>query len=144
MQKPEKILRVLIVEDTPERQDILQKLFRDHAWVLVHTADRAVRLLENFPFDLIALDYNIAGNDTGEVIAKCISGSKNRKAHVIIHSMNPTGRARMSAFLPDADIVPISKMIKSNAVFKKIREQLLYGADIDWASVFRKAERPVI
>ena len=32
------VLRILIVEDTPERQGWLQQLYRDHAWVLVRRA----------------------------------------------------------------------------------------------------------
>lgn len=34
------VLRILIVEDTPERQGWLTGLYREHAWVLVHTAGR--------------------------------------------------------------------------------------------------------
>ena len=51
------MLRVLIVEDRAERQEVLRQLFRDHAWVLVHTAARAVRLVQAYRFDLVALDY---------------------------------------------------------------------------------------
>ena len=54
-------MRILILEDTPERQEILKQLYRDHAWVLVHTAQRAIRLLEAFEFDLVSLDYDLAG-----------------------------------------------------------------------------------
>jgi hypothetical protein len=47
------VLRILIVEDTPERQQWLTGLYREHAWVLVHTAARAVRLVNAYDFDLI-------------------------------------------------------------------------------------------
>jgi hypothetical protein len=60
------LLRILIVEDTPERQEWLTGLYRDHAWVLVHTAVRAVRLVNAYDFDLISLDYNLAGPANGD------------------------------------------------------------------------------
>ena len=50
------MLKILIVEDQPERQEILKQLCRHHAWVLAHTAARACRLIEAYEFDLIFLD----------------------------------------------------------------------------------------
>src|SRR5215472_15565563 len=64
------VLRILIVEDTPERQGWLTGLYREHAWVLVHTAARADRLLNAYDFDLISLDYNLAGPDNGAAVAR--------------------------------------------------------------------------
>ncbi|MBN1999543.1 hypothetical protein JW935_18460 [candidate division KSB1 bacterium] len=139
MEIPKKILRILIVDYTPERRKILKNLYRDHAWVLVHTATRAIRLLDSYRFDLISLDYNIAGIKTGEEIADFKSRSENARAKVIIHSMNPRGREKIAALLQNADIVPISKMVKNNKVFKKIRSQLLHGPDLDWSAVFDKS-----
>ncbi len=52
-------LRILIVENSPARQKTLKNLFRDHAWILVNTARRALKLIEVFDFDLIALDYDL-------------------------------------------------------------------------------------
>jgi DNA-binding response OmpR family regulator len=69
------VLRVLIVEDTVERQGWLQSLYREHAWVLVHTAARAVRLLHAYDFDLISLDFNLAGPDNGEAVARASTAS---------------------------------------------------------------------
>ena len=59
-------LKVLVVENTPERQKVLKNLFRDHAWILVNTARRAMRLIQVYDFDLISLDYNLDGEDTGD------------------------------------------------------------------------------
>ena len=53
-------LRILIVEDTPERQEVLTSLCKEHAWIMVHTAPRALKLLEAYDFDLIFLDYDLA------------------------------------------------------------------------------------
>lgn len=133
-----KTLRILIVEDTSERQEILRNLFRDHAWILVHTADRAIRLLNAYDFDLISLDFDLAGTKRGDEVALAISHSRNTKTKVIIHSMNPLGVERIMALLPHANHVPISKMIKNNSIFKRLRQELLKGVDIDWAFVFRR------
>ena len=131
-----KILKVLIVEDTPERQEVLKSLYREHAWILVHTADRAIRLLSVYAFDLISLDFDLAGDKKGDVVASFISCSRNSKTKVIVHSMNPQGAAKISEFLPNAIHVPLSKMTKTNRIFKRLRQELSKGADINWAFVF--------
>ena len=131
-----KILRILIVEDTPERQEILRSLFKDHAWVLVNTAKRAIRLLSVYDFDLIFLDFDLAGDKKGDEVASFISCSRNSKTKVIVHSMNPQGAAKISEFLPNAIHVPLSRMTKTNRVFKRLRQELSEGVDINWAFVF--------
>lgn len=132
-----KALRILIVEDTPERQEILRNLFRDHAWVLVHTTDRAIRLLSVYDFDLISLDFDLAGDKKDDEVASFISRSRNSETKVIVHSMNPQGADKFSRFLPNAVHVPLSKMTKTNRAFKRIREELSKGVGINWAFVFR-------
>jgi len=137
------ILKILIVEDTPERQEILKKLYKDHAWVLAHTAQRAVKLLSVFEFDLISMDYNLAGPDCGDSIASFIPESINAESKILIHSMNKQGADKIKKFLPNADYVPVSKLTKTNQIFKKIKSELKKGPEIDWAFVFsRKTSLP--
>lgn len=130
--------RILIIEDTIERQNILKKLYKDHAWVLVHTAARAIRLLEVYQFDLISLDYDLAGERKGDEIAEFITKSINVDTKVIVHSMNSIGAQKIKVILPDADVVPLSKMIRNNVTFKRLYEELKKTTDINWASVFSK------
>jgi CheY-like chemotaxis protein len=125
-------LRVLIVEDTPERQKILKNLFRDHAWVLVHTARRALILLEHFDFDLLSLDYDLAGPEKGSEIASYIAQLRKEKIQVLIHSMNSKGAQQIIQILPHAVWVPISKMVKNNRIFKNIREGINNRGEISW------------
>lgn len=132
------VLRVLIVEDTPDRQQVLRSLARDHAWVLVHTADRAICLLDAYDFDLILLDFDLAGTKRGDSVAESLARSRNAGSKVIVHSMNAPGAHQIAAFLPDAERVPISRMTASNNVFRRIRQELAKGVDIDWATVFGK------
>src|SRR5689334_4011682 len=70
------MLCVLIVEDTLDRQATLMSLYRDHAWILVHTARRACRMLDAYDFDLVSLDYNLAGPGDGTTIAAHLRGSR--------------------------------------------------------------------
>ena len=131
-------LRVLIVENSPERQKALRNLFRDHAWIVVNTARRAFPLIEVFDFDLIALDYDLDGEETGEKIAEFITRSRNANARVWVHSMNVQGVVRIQKYLPDSVAVPFSKIIRNNQTFKRLRQSINEGIEIDWAFVFKR------
>jgi CheY-like chemotaxis protein len=127
-------LRVLIVEDTPERQEVLRGLFRDHAWITVHTAARAICLVEAYDFDLIALDYDLAGPGKGDEVASVIPGSRNAGATVIVHAMNSKGAERIVALLPKAKLLPLSRITRNNRTFKRLRSELAEGR---YAGIFR-------
>lgn len=131
-------LRVLIVEDAPARQEVLTRLCKDHAWILAHTARRAISLAKASEFDLILLDYDLAGVEKGDAMAAAIAQSPNREAQVIVHAMNVIGAQKIQALLPQADLVPLSRMTKNNATFKRLRAQLAEGADIDWRFIFQR------
>jgi CheY-like chemotaxis protein len=129
------VLRILIVEDTPERQEWLTGLYKEHAWVLVHTAARAVRLVNAYDFDLISLDYNLAGPDNGSAVAEAISRSRNANTAVLVHSMNPRGAARLAELLPRAVCVPVGSLVKTNAIARRVREALRRGVPADWQAL---------
>jgi CheY-like chemotaxis protein len=129
-------LRILIVEDTPSRQEVMTRLCKDHAWVLVHTARRAVTLIHAYEFDLIFLDYDLAGPEKGDAVAAALAQPPSRETRVIVHAMNAAGAQKIQALLPQADLVPLSRMTKDNATFKRLKNQLAKGADIDWQSIF--------
>lgn len=133
------IIKVLIVEDSLERQKILINLFKHHAWVLANTAIRAIRLLEAYEFDLIFLDYDLSGPIKGDEVARFISKKDDCSPRVIIHSMNDPGVKRILKYLPNATSIPISKVIRNNFTFKKIRTELAKGPDIDWNKIFKKS-----
>jgi CheY-like chemotaxis protein len=131
---------VLIVEDTPERQGVLTSLYRDHAWVLVHTARRAISLLDAFDFDIVSLDFNLAGELTGADVARALAAKQLGRrepatvpCRVLIHSLNPRGAEQIHALLPDARVLPVSKVARSNAQIKRHRAGLLLqGAAYDF------------
>ncbi|MDJ0714345.1 MAG: response regulator [Prochloraceae cyanobacterium] len=126
-------LRVLIIEDTEERQKILTSLYRSHAWILVKTGQRAIKLINAYDFDLISLDYNLPGGLNGADIAEIISKSRNKNARLIIHSLNPKGVKKIALILPDGIIYPVAKMVKSNQHFKYLRNKIeTDGVSFDW------------
>lgn len=128
------MLRVLIVEDIDPRQKILTSLYRSHAWVLVNTGQRAIKLILAYDFDIISLDYNLRGDFNGADVAEEIMRSRNQNTKVIIHSMNPKGAMQIKQILPHAVCYPISKMVRSNTAFKYLRERIdELGTNWDWA-----------
>ena len=130
---PNRPLRVLIVEDTPERQDILTALYRQHAWILAHTGPRAIMLLRAYDFDIVSLDYNLGGELTGEDVAEFLASAPGKALRIIIHSMNPDGAARIKTLLPEAILYPVHRMVRSNRIFKKLQESIsAEGVAYEW------------
>lgn len=126
-------LRVLIVEDTKERQQILISLYKKHAWVLVNTGERAVKLLNSYDFDIVSLDYNLGGQLDGASVAQNLKYSRNKHVRVIIHSLNPRGANKILSILPHAIIYPVAKIVRSNKVFKYIKSKIdELGHAYDW------------
>jgi CheY-like chemotaxis protein len=128
-------LRVLIIEDTEERQKVLTSLYRSHAWILVNTGHRAITICNAYDFDIISLDYNLRGDLNGADVAKAIKCSRNKNVRLIVHSLNPKGVKQILDILPNAIPYPVSKMIRSNRIFKHIKAQIdELGADYDWSN----------
>ena len=126
-------LRVLIIEDTPERQKILTSLYREHAWLLVNTGPRAIKLLAAYDFDIISLDYNLRGELDGADVARALKSSRNKDARIVVHSLNPKGVKRILHILPAAIPYPVSKMVRRNSAFKRLRAKIdEFGAAYDW------------
>lgn len=126
-------LRVLLIEDTPERQQILTSLYKAHAWILVNTGPRAITLLKAYDFDIISIDYNLRGELDGLEVAQALKCSRNKNARIIVHSLNPKGVKSILEILPDAIPYPVSKMVRSNKTFKYLRGQIdELGAAYNW------------
>jgi CheY-like chemotaxis protein len=135
-------LRVLLVEDTEARQGVLTQLYRAHAWVLVTTGPRAVALLRAFEFDLVSLDYNLRGELRGTDVAHALAASRNAGARVVIHSLNPRGVEALRVILPDAVVYPVSRMAKTHAHLKWLRQQIdEQGVAFDWRDRRPRRER---
>jgi CheY-like chemotaxis protein len=126
-------LRVLLVEDTEERQRVLTALYRAHAWVLVNTGRRAVTLLKAYDFDVVSLDYNLRGELTGADVAEALARSRNRSARVVIHSQNPIGAEKIAQRLPGAVFYPVSRVVRSNQTARRLRAAIdQFGVAFAW------------
>jgi DNA-binding response OmpR family regulator len=112
---------VLLVEDTPDRQEILTSLYKNQAWILVHTGRRALTLLSAFVFDIVSIDYNLGDDLTGVDVVRALRQSESAGCLVVVHSLNPRGAAEILAIAPEAIAYPVSKMARSNAVMKTLR-----------------------
>ncbi|MGB3695590.1 MAG: cyclic-phosphate processing receiver domain-containing protein [Spirulinaceae cyanobacterium] len=127
------LLRVLLIEDTQERQKILTSLYRNHAWILVKTGHRAIKLINAYDFDIISIDYNIGGELNGADVALALKDSRNRNSRMIVHSLNPKGAKSILTILPQAIYYPVSKMVRSNQKFKYLRQKIEeLGVDYNW------------
>ena len=132
--QPKNTLRVLLVEDTKDRQHILTSLYKKHAWILVNTGERAITLLNAYDFDIVSLDYNLGGQLNGADVAKVLKYSRHKNVRVIVHSLNPRGAKVIASILPDAIIYPVAKMVRSNKLFKYLRNRIdELGQDYDWS-----------
>lgn len=100
--------RILILEDDPERHRAFRKRLCDP--VIVTTAAECIRLLEAEDWDECYLDHDLGGRvyvesgpGTGYEVACWLEANPARMPkRVVLHSLNPAGRARMKAALPDA------------------------------------------
>ena len=70
-------------------------------------------------------------------MAAAIAQSPKREAKVIVHAMNAMGAQKIQALLPQAYLVPLSRITKDNATFKRLRIALANGPDVDWISLFK-------
>jgi CheY-like chemotaxis protein len=129
-------LRILIVEDTPSIQEVLTRLCKDHAWLLVHTTRRAISLVQAYEFDLAFLDYDLAGPEKGDAVAAALSACRRRNPRVIVHTQNAAEAGKIQKSLPQADLVPFARLTRDNAICKRFTEELRKGAVIDWRLVF--------
>lgn len=98
-------MRILIVDDEPQRHDLFMKrLGTVHDLVIVNNYASAVHQLEGAPFDLVHLDYDLdefvqnpvdAGpygkEKTGFDVARYMAGMVKSKwpKKVVVHSLNP-------------------------------------------------------
>ncbi|MEX2664240.1 cyclic-phosphate processing receiver domain-containing protein [Candidatus Uabimicrobium amorphum] len=131
-----KILRILIVEDLPERQQQICNMYKEHAWVTTTISTHAIRLVNAYDFDLIHLDYNLAEQTTGLEVAECLAKSRNAQTQVVIHSMNPDGAKKMSQLIVNVEVIPISKLLKKDIYTKRLKEQLK-KEQVNWNYVFK-------
>jgi len=104
-------MRLLMLEDDPERVKHFYEMFEDQCLVIVNSADDAISFVTTSKFDAIFLDHDLGGKtyvdsdnkNTGYQVAKVIPQSINSTTPIIIHSWNGVGAKRMQNALKDQD-----------------------------------------
>ena len=98
-------MKVLILEDSEERITWFKSKFPSAD--IVGTADEAIRLLDTAPYDVIFLDHDLApihyegynpinDEDSGRKVTRwLISGTAQKSARFVVHSLNAPGAAAM-------------------------------------------------
>ena len=107
-------MKILILEDDPERQQAFRENNVGVDVVIVDTTAEAIRLLQEQCWDIAFLDHDLGGQimvasgpGTGYEVATWLEEHpKSMPDIVIVHSFNPGGREKMCAALPKALAIP--------------------------------------
>lgn len=101
-------MRVLVVDDSEERQVWFAREWKGHEVVAAVSALEATRALEGDRFDVVTLDYDLGDcSPCGSVVAHFIAHDlppEKRPGQIILHSANPIGARDMATRLHDAGI----------------------------------------
>jgi len=101
-------MRVLILDDSEERQAQFARQWEGHEVVAAVSALEATRALEGERFDVVTLDYDLGDfSPCGSMVAYYIAHDlpvEKRPGRIIIHSGNPYGARDIAARLRDVGI----------------------------------------
>lgn len=117
------MLKILILDDMPERHAFFERCAAEHNRVHVSTADQFFEAVEaaDEPFDVIFLDHDLGDNPKVEATksygmynTRTLDGSdcaywlassmKHKVGRVVVHSINPSGAKRMVDILNDRGV----------------------------------------
>ena len=128
-------MRVLIVEDSPDRIAILKRVFAAHEVVVAQSAMVAGQQLLEDRFALVLLDFDLADDQTGEVVAQMIADQGPPYPDVVVHSLNPDGVRCIRTLLPGAIELPITSLDRANPVYGRLMSELATGRRVNWGFV---------
>jgi len=104
-------MRILIVEDSPERIKSFKRKFIGHIVEITRDPDEAIDLLKTKSWDYLFLDHDLgheegveSGPGTGYQVALFIHQNPSLKPSkgIVLHSLNVVGRQNMKKILPEA------------------------------------------
>lgn len=116
--------RILILEDSPERQKQFKILEHKHVVVITESTKECIHLLTTCKWDILFLDHDLggqvhvpSGEETGYEVAKFLSENQRLIPKlVILHSLNAGGRKLMKGLLQNSIEFPFvwtEKALKS-------------------------------
>jgi CheY-like chemotaxis protein len=105
-------MKVLILEDDPERMKSFASLFSKDVIHHAEHSHEAIELLKNNFYDLICLDHDLGGTqinfdpeDCGTIVAEYLHDHPT-EAEIIIHSYNTPAAQTMMSLIPSAQHIP--------------------------------------
>lgn len=92
-------MKILVVEDSDERNQQFVKWLANHDLTIVVDAPEGIKKVKEGVYDVIFLDHDLGNRsgvpsddpNTGYMVAKEIPESVNKNTQVIVHSMNFDG-----------------------------------------------------
>jgi hypothetical protein len=116
-------LKVLFLDDDPQRVDKYEREFPDHDLVWAKSPYVAAGIARVEPFDVVSMDYNLeffglTGLDAATMLGKDAGASS--EARFVVHSMNPLGARRMTAELKEGELDVVRTQFWDPAYFKLI------------------------
>lgn len=113
-------MRVLIVEDMPERVRFLSDLYGLQETIVCDNVGDAIMTLETRNSDLLLLDYDLRGEEKGSEIARYVAET-NKDLLVVVHSDNKSGTKAILGNLATAVILPITTQVNNSAVSARLK-----------------------
>lgn len=111
-------LKILILEDAPERWEWFRSVFSDCDLTITDKASQACQEVHKGDYDLIFLDRDISHpTESGEDVAwEMKMGQLAQDAIVVIHTVNPHGQRVMKRYLdsyhPSVYQIPFTELRK--------------------------------
>ena len=108
-------MNILILEDDPARMRKFKMNLIGHIIYHAKTPREAISFLRSKTIDVLFLDHDLAGTGlpepsgpgTGYEVAVWLEEHPEFKPkQIVLHSLNPSGRARMKQALPEAQDAP--------------------------------------
>jgi len=116
-------MKVLIVEDSADRQNVLKNLYKFHQIEIAETSNDALCMLKMNSFDILHLDYDLDCESTSEIVAHELK-KRSLNCIIIIHSENPDGVTKLQELLPKSFTIPISHFAGKNPFSSKLKSIL--------------------
>jgi CheY-like chemotaxis protein len=130
-------MKILFLDDMKSRRDVFQKNAVGHSVDFAITAQEAIAFLKNNEYDVIYLDHDLEDShyqsnedhhEDGRFVANHLKDmTQHHGKIVIVHSLNPIGRANIASILDKDFDVWMPENIRISELWK-IEANTLIGA----------------
>lgn len=108
-------MKIFILEDSEQRINFFKEVLDKHDLFITDNITSAINYIDDnyTDIDLYFLDHDLGEHveENGVVLAKYMK-DKEINGRIIIHSMNYFGAQEMMFYLPQAEYIPMSLIIK--------------------------------